>query len=57
MYEDWLDIESEVLDFDKCRSVLHTYPSHVGKDVAKSVIASLCINYGKLNIKSKLYLS
>ena len=42
MYAEWPSIEKEILG--KCRSVLHTYPSSVGKEVAKSVVGSLFSN-------------
>nr|CAB3265419.1 ral GTPase-activating protein subunit beta [Phallusia mammillata] len=41
MYAEWPSIEKEVLDLEKCRSVLHSYPSFVGRDVARSVVLSL----------------
>uniref|UniRef100_H2ZQ53 Rap-GAP domain-containing protein n=1 Tax=Ciona savignyi TaxID=51511 RepID=H2ZQ53_CIOSA len=41
MYEEWVSLENEVLDLLKCQSVLHSYPSNVGRDVAKSVVACL----------------
>jgi len=42
MYSEWPSIEEEILG--KCRSVLHTYPQSVGKEVAKSVVSSLFSN-------------
>ena len=42
MYAEWPSIEDEVLN--KSSSVLHNYPSTVGRDVAKSVVNSLFTN-------------
>ncbi|CAK8674449.1 unnamed protein product [Clavelina lepadiformis] len=49
MYSEWPSIENEVLE--KCRSVLHTYPSSVGRDVAKSVVNSLIATHPSLSMQ------
>jgi len=41
MYSEWPSVTNEVLDINKCRSVLNTYGPQVGKEVARSVVSSL----------------